>query len=241
MTHVFTGMKALAKLLAALALSAASATAAPSVATPPTIPAVSVVEVDRAQVRAALAKRRDQAVAAFLAYREARSYPRNDMFSPVPIEHVWIDGQGRLCAAATIISKDWGRDATIAVGRQQLDRKMADATGELADWILTSGLTRAEIVAIQAPMVFDPGQEEQFRAQEDQRLYTLYTDVERQIRSLWTQNLDLATDELMKRPALARGLLEGRVAGPGRFAKPLNQDSRPRPASAGASLESIAG
>jgi hypothetical protein len=55
---------------------------------------------------------------------------------------------------------------------------------------------------------------------EVRRLFTIYQDVERQLGSLAEANLELAVDELMKRPALARALLSGRVAGPGKFSRP---------------------
>jgi hypothetical protein len=56
------------------------------------------------------------------------------------------------------------------------------------------------------------------RRLENDRLYQLYTDVERQLRSLWDRNLDAAVDALTRRPELARALLHGQVAGPGAYA-----------------------
>ena len=69
----------------------------------------------RMQVRKALAERRKVTMERFLAYREGRVYPVN---SKIPgAAHVWMDEFGNLCAAATIISQDWGRDR-IAVGKR---------------------------------------------------------------------------------------------------------------------------
>jgi hypothetical protein len=179
--------------------------------------------IDRARLRAALAERRALSYQRFLAYREARVYPKNTYNTGA--QHVWLDASGHLCAAATIISGDWGRDATEAVADEDNFLALADVrTGPLADWILTSGLAKHEIVAIQvppmypeppmpdAPVVVDP------EAAENERLYAMYVDVERQITGMWDENLDEATDALMARPDLARALLDGVAAGPGRVA-----------------------
>ena len=66
-------------------------------------------KLDRDQVRAALAARRQVVYERFLAYREGRVYPVNNVAEGY--EHVWLDSFGNLCAAATLISKDWGRAA----------------------------------------------------------------------------------------------------------------------------------
>lgn len=176
------------------------------------------IVVERGALRAKLAERRAATIAHFIAYRDARTYPINELPGG-GFRHVWIDPAGNLCAAATLISKDWGRDATIAVGRENLELKIADVTkGPVLDWILTSGLTRAELVAIQVPGFEWQGDMQ--RDNEINRLFALYQDVERQIRSLDKANLELAVDELMKNPALAKQLLSGKLAGPGKFAKP---------------------
>jgi hypothetical protein len=197
-------------LLASSLFTASFAKTAPSKPVPVDIQ----IELDRAQVRAKLEARRKEVIERFLAYREARVYPWN-RFVP-STRHLWFDDLGNLCAAATLISDDWGRDSTMKVG--EIDRGIQLAlvkNGELADWILTSGLTHHEIVAIQAPSigVDDP----RMRNSEIQRLYALYTDVERQLRTLGDENLDLATDALMKRPDLARELLAGKLPGPGKY------------------------
>ncbi len=176
--------------------------------------------VDRAALRAALAERRQVVYQRFLAYREAQVYPINSFGDG--FQHVWVDAQGNLCAAATLISGDWGRVVTARVGDE--DNLIALASvqaGPLADWILTSGLTHQEIVAIQVPgwqgMRPDLEPDPDPRAQEIARLYQIYVDVERQMTTMWDANLDDAVDQLMAQPALARALLDGRVAGPGRF------------------------
>jgi hypothetical protein len=193
-------MTTLRSLIASILLAAA-ATGCHSVPTPAK-PAPVQVRLDRAQVKQKLAARRQQVFERFLAYREGRVYPVN----PGPsTQHIWIDANGNLCAAATLISFDWGRDRAIAVIGDNLTIRLADVhTGPLADWILTSGLTHHEIVAIQLP-----GDDIMLRgeAQETERMYQVYRDVERQMRSMWDENLDDAVDALMARPDLARALI----------------------------------
>jgi hypothetical protein len=55
-------------------------------------------------------------------------------------------------------------------------------------------------------------------AEEVQRLYNIYVDVERQLDQLADDSLDEATDALMKRPDLARTVIAGGFAGAGEFA-----------------------
>lgn len=216
-------MKSLRLILASLSFSLTACAAAQAHPTQVPVTPISQVEkapetkLDRAAVRAKLAERRANTIRNFIAYRDAMIYPMNELPGG-GFRHVWFDSQGNLCAAATLISKDWGKDATIRAGSADKEMKMADVkSGPILDWLLTSGMTRAEIVAIQVPgWQYEPTA----RDQEVNRLYQIYVDVERQIKSLAEQNLDLATDELMKHPALARDVLAGKVAGPGKFAKP---------------------
>jgi len=184
--------------------------------------------IDRAKLRDALEQRRKTSVVRFLAYREARVYPQNTYVDGP--RHVWLDAQGHLCAAATIISGDWGRAATENVAAENNFIALADVhDGPLYDWILTSGLTHSEIVAIQVEPIGDeppeqPAPSPVVPAPDDtQRLYTIYVDVERQLTQMWNEDLDAATDALMKRPELARRVLDGLAAAPGRFATKLAQ------------------
>lgn len=175
--------------------------------------------IDRARLRAALAARRAASVDRFLAYRDAGVYPVNT-FRP-GLQHVWLDEQGNLCAAATIIASDWGRAAASAVSYEDNFIRLADvADGPLLDWILTSGLTHHEIVAIQEPMSFGrevPAEPDPAVIAEQTRLFAIYTSVERQLRSMAEASLDDATDALMARPDLARRFLAGEIPGPGRY------------------------
>jgi len=207
----------LTTLLASLALASSllgssvpAASAAPHVVT-------SAAKADsmRARVRAKLAERRKVTFERFLAYREARVYPVN---MENGFQHVWVDNLANLCAAATLISHDWGRDAALAVGHENNQLALASVTeGPLLDWMLTSGMTQAEIVAIQVPGFQQDGA---IRVEEVGRMYGIYVDVERQLRGLDKHNLDLAVDALMKRPALAKQFLAGQLASAGKYGKP---------------------
>jgi hypothetical protein len=177
------------------------------------------IKLDRAQVRAKLAERRAVVVERFLAYRNARVYPVNNLPGGGR-RHVWVDDWGNLCAAATLISQDWGHDAALRIGEKNREIKLASVkSGAVADWVLTSGLTHREIVAIQLPG--DNMRERMMQQQlsaENERMFTIYNDVERQLRAVWQESLDTATDALMKRPELARELLAGRTASAGELA-----------------------
>lgn len=171
--------------------------------------------LDRAAVRAKLAQRREVVFQRFVEYREGRVYPVNDRSG---FEHVWIDASGNLCAAATLVSRDWGRDSAVLAANGNNNVALADIReGALADWILLSGLTHHEVVSIQVPGFAGGGEPvspmpvPEPRATEIARLYGIYVDVERQLRGLWDLSLDEATDALMARPDLARELLAGNL------------------------------
>lgn len=231
--------RTLTKLLFAASMLAGACTATSRPATHDTVNHDPIAEpaprIDRAKLRAALGARRTVMFARFLAYREGKVYPTGD---GAGFEHVWLDSFGHLCAAATMISADWGFVATSNVALK--DNHIALATvhdGALSDWVLTSGLTHHEIVAIQRPgfrpeppdlgMVPAPPEEAKPvevaavdpALAEIQRQYDGYIDVERQLTSMWEESLDDATDALMKHPELARELIAGLAAGPGEFAE----------------------
>jgi len=212
MTRLKLAFVALSLSFGACAVSGAHAKTAPE---KPVI-VETQTKIDRAALRKKLAERRAETFKNFLAYRDAMIYPVNELPGG-GFRHVWIDSNGNLCAAATLISKDWGRDAATRVGKANVEIKLADVkSGPVLEWMLTSGMTRSELVAIQLP---GDTFEMDNRSVEINRMYSIYLDVERQVRSLDSQNLDLAVDELMKHPALARDLLSGKTAGPGKFAK----------------------
>src|SRR5258706_10408535 len=94
----------------------------------------------REAVRAALKARREKNLAAFRAYRKAGVYPHN--FVRMGPLNVWMDAEGHLCAAATMIDKDGKHDLVMATAKDNNNIRLLDVTtGPLMDWILTSGFT----------------------------------------------------------------------------------------------------
>ena len=216
----------MSRLLISCSLVAAlctSAFAAPRFSQPPPdssvsserpVPDIAPV-VDRAQVRAKLARQRSASLARFRAYQHKGVFPSN-----VYADHklnVWVDASGNYCAAATIIQLSGQRDLVARVGQRDNFIRLADvAQGPLMDWILTSGLTQAEIAAIQEPFMPVGGEPVGFeppqvivskRAAEDRRLVAKYRQVDAQLVEHRARSLDLATDRLMQHPALAARLL----------------------------------
>jgi hypothetical protein len=167
--------------------------------------------VDRAQVKAALAARRKQNLALFHAYRTAGIYPHN--FLTASKLNVWLDPEGHLCAAATIIKSSGNADLAMSVPDDNNFIRLADVTdGALMDWILTSGFTQAEIAAIQEPFVgvnpqpiAEPPDGQ--RLAEDRRLAKRYAQVERQLTKAKNKSLEQAVDRLMQNPDLAAALV----------------------------------
>ncbi|HEY5934567.1 MAG TPA: hypothetical protein VIU61_08030 [Kofleriaceae bacterium] len=178
-------------------------------------------QVDRAKVRAALIANRNANLARFRAYYRAGKYPSNVYADG--LTNVWRDEDGRLCAAATIM-KASGEGALVEkIAEQNNFIKLADVTqGPVLDWILTSGFTQAELVAIQKPFqrvgqiefeeqaeqlkpiaVIDPT----LRTDETVRLTKLYRRVDARMMKTTTTSLDLAVERLMKRPDLAKKLV----------------------------------
>jgi hypothetical protein len=203
--------------IASLGGCASSQPSSTAITAPIVTPAPSL---DRVQVRAALATRRAETMKRFVAFREARVYPMNTATDTAL--HIWVDPYGTLCAAATLVSLDWGVPASQAIGAENNAIDLADVhDGAIADWILTTGLTQGEVVAIQRPAPprpREPDAAEVARTAEIERRYQLWVAVEHQLTASWEASLDAATDALIARPALARQLLGGVAAGPGRYA-----------------------
>jgi hypothetical protein len=173
---------------------------------------------DRAQVRAALARARAANIARFRAYQNKGVFPSNTFVDGKA--NVWIDADGNLCAAATIIKMSGQVDLVNRVAVQDNFIKLADVRqGALMSWILMSGLTQDEIAAIQEPFMPvtdlpEPAPatpvvvDADLRKAEDARLRAKYRAVDRQLVKDQKKSLDLATDRLMKNPALAWQLVD---------------------------------
>jgi hypothetical protein len=124
-----------------------------TISAPRRLPGMS--ESQRALVKKILTSRRAKNVKAFQTYARRGVYPHNYINNGSL--NIWIDGDGHMCAAATMM---WKSGAKSLVRQTQEDNnfiRLADVTdGPLLDWILTSGLTHAEVIEIQAPMVGAP-------------------------------------------------------------------------------------
>jgi hypothetical protein len=169
--------------------------------------------LDRASVRAALAQARANSLASFRLYQQKGVFPSNT-YKPGKL-NVWLDEDGNFCAAATIIKLSGQDDLVNKIAEQNNFIRLADVKqGPLMSWILTSGLTQDEIAAIQEPFMDvsdrEPSQpmlvDAKLRQAEDARLRAKYRRVEQQIVKNASKSLDLATDRLMKNPALAWSL-----------------------------------
>jgi hypothetical protein len=164
-------------------------------------------------VREALLRARHRNLAAFHVYATAGIYPSN-VYTPGAL-NVWRDQDGHFCAAATIIRNSGAIELTDRVADQNNFIRLADVTqGPLMDWILTSGFTQDEIVAIQKP--FEPVVEKpvvapeqhlaidaKLRAAETARLKKVYAQVEHQLAANENKSIERAVDQLMKHPDLA--------------------------------------
>jgi len=132
---------------------------------------------------------------------------------------VWLDDFGNLCAAATIIKASGQEELVRKVGEQTNFIRLGDVKqGPLMDWMLTSGFTQEEIVAIQAPMVYTGDQERFFEQQrkvdearrmaETKRLKGVYKAVEKKIVKNEKKSIEIAVDRLMAHPDLAWKLID---------------------------------
>lgn len=178
--------------------------------------------LDRATVRAALAKARVTNLAAFRVYQNKGVFPSNT-YKPGKL-NVWLDEDGNFCAAATIIRMSGQDDLVSKVAEQNNFIRLADVKqGPLMSWILTSGLTQDEIAAIQEPFMdvsdrpLEPSQpilvDAKLRKAEDARLEAKYKRVDKLIVKQTKKSLDLATDRLMKHPSLAWQLIDSQNVG----------------------------
>ncbi len=204
-------------LLAALASSAIAG----SFAQPPPASGAPSAQVERtvsrAAVRAKLATMRAANLDRFRDYQKAGVFPSNTYLNKKL--NVWIDADGHLCAAATIINASGMQDLVMQTAEDNNFIRLGDVRdGALMDWILTSGLTQDEIAAIQEPFmpVGEPSRSPEpmpikvaapARTAEDQRLAAKYKQVEQQIVRAARASLDIATDRLMAQPDLAAQFL----------------------------------
>ncbi|HUS33155.1 MAG TPA: hypothetical protein VMZ53_31855 [Kofleriaceae bacterium] len=161
----------------------------------------------KAEVIQALKDRRAKNLKSFIAYRKGGVYPHNS-FRRGPL-NVWMDAEGHLCAAATMIDKDGKHDLVEATATSNNNIRLLDVVrGDLLDWILTSGFTIEEIDRIQAPQIMPDEWMLDFR-QEDSKLAAGYAKTEKALVKNQKASLELAAKRLMENPHLARQLVDG--------------------------------
>ena len=92
-------------------------------------------------------------LARFRAYQQKGSFPSN-VYTGSAL-NVWRDEDGKLCAAATIIRAS-GQTALVdqTAEDDNFIRLASVTSGPMMDWILTSGLTQAELALIQRPFIW---------------------------------------------------------------------------------------
>src|SRR5258706_6121668 len=155
----------------------------------------------REEVRTALQARRENNLAAFRAYRKGGVYQHNFVRSG-PL-NVWMDAEGHLCAAATMIDKDGKHDLVLDTAKTNNQIRLLDVTdGVLLDWMLTSGLTIEEIDRIQAPMIYPdyPVMDKNCEQIEDAKLAKEYAATDAFLVKHRKAGLDVAVNRLMANP-----------------------------------------
>lgn len=174
-----------------------------------------ISDAARAKLRKVLTSRRAKNVAAFRAYANRGVYPHN--FDTSGSLNVWIDREGHMCAAATMIWKSGAKSLVRSVAKDNNFIRLGDVTdGPVLDWILTSGLTQSEVATIQEPfmgrMEPEPGEppmnSREWRLAEDARLKARYADIVVQLRASPDASLDAAIEALTWRPDLVAKLIK---------------------------------
>lgn len=172
------------------------------------MPVPAVVTPSKAQVIKALASRRAKNLKAFRAYRKAGVYPHN-FVRRGPL-NVWIDRDGHLCAAATMIDKDGRHDLVVATGKSNNFIRLQNIIeGPLMDWILTSGFTIEEIDRIQEPMMMGEEPTPNYQLA-DANLAKGYATTDTWLVRRARGSLDVAARRLLAEDSdLARKLVDG--------------------------------
>ena len=186
----------------------APAEPAPAEAKP--APARWVEPPTKAEVISALKARRAKNLKAFRSYRKGGVYPHN-FVRRGPL-NVWMDADGHLCAAATMIDADGKHELVMKTAQDNNQIRLLDVTeGELMSWILTSGFTIEEIDRIQAPMVMPDEMRMPSYAREDAKLAAGYAKTDTWLVKREKASLEIAAKRVMENPTLARKLVEGGV------------------------------
>ncbi len=153
-----------------------------------------VVSSDAKLVRVQLAARRKLQIERLHAYAANGVFPKNRV-SQMPL-NVFRDDDGHLCAVANLVDLD-GKHALVdqTAKTNNFVRVAEQSSGDLHDWVLTSGFTKEEIARIQAPyMPMEPSTA--WLEKEKERLQTHFADVERELLANQDASLDLAVTRL---------------------------------------------
>lgn len=111
------------------------------------------VAVDPASVRAELRARRQLNTNRFRAYAAAGQFPDNHQQQGML--NVFIDDEGKICAAANLMAQDGLLSVVQAAAARNNFLRLADVhSGALYEWMLTSGFTQEEIATIQEPYAY---------------------------------------------------------------------------------------
>jgi hypothetical protein len=161
----------------------------------------------KAEVIKALKARRAHNLASFRAYRKGGVYPHNTV-RPGPL-NIWIDVDGHLCAAATMVAKDGKRDLVNETATTNNNIRLLDVTkGALMDWMVTSGFTIEEIDRIQMPD-FQPEMPAVDYTAVDAQLAVGYAKTDGWLVKNEKSSLEVAARRLLQQPFLARALVDG--------------------------------
>jgi len=145
-------------------------------------------------VRVQLAARRKVQLERLHAYAANGVFPKNRV-SQMPL-NVFRDEDGHLCAVANLVDLD-GKHALVdqTAKTNNFVRVAEQSSGDLHDWVLTSGFTKEEIARIQAPyMPMEPTAA--WQEKEKERLQAHFADVERELLANQDASLDLAVARL---------------------------------------------
>ncbi len=150
--------------------------------------------------RGYLAQQRSMQIARLRMYAQAGQFPENRV-QPGRL-NVFVDGNGRLCAVANLMAQSGHRALVDRVTSSNNFLRFADvSSGPLADWALSSGLTREEIVRIQEPYEYippnlAPSSEWQAQQAERSRLQNHFAVVVRELEINTPNSLSFAVSRL---------------------------------------------
>ena len=120
-----------------------------------------------------------------------------------------------MCAAATMIFKSGAKKLVRDIGKADNFIRLGDVEqGPVMVWILTSGLTQAEVASIQEPFMGRPDLpadpdvgSDDWKLAEDFRLRGRYAEVLEMLNTDVGISLDAAVEALERRPDLVAKLL----------------------------------